>query len=375
MLKQVLRIISLGAVTWIGVFHCQADYEHGEERVTVGAIRWDGWFAGSPWAANLVPAEYHRRLPFYTEWKDSSPVVNADRQEVMDMEIAYARKAGLDYWAFVYYDANSWPDADKYNYGWKRYLASEHRCEINFCLILQGGHLGSADDWQNTVKRLIGFLSEPTYQKVLGDRPLVYMFYVQEFERIFGPGEKSKDAINVMRERAIRSGLGQPYLVAQVFDAAEGASYVERLGFDAIGAYSKHNAPGYTEQREYPYNALAKINRDFWNECKDLNKEVVPLVNAGWDVRPRWHDTELMRQYKGQQRPYFTQPRPLEFAEHLQSAINWVAANKTAARSEAILIYSWNETDEGGWLVPTVCEGSARLDAMSNVLKKCESVK
>ena len=38
------------------------------------------------------------------------------------------------------------------------------------------------------------------------------------------------------------------------------------------------------------------------------------------------------------------------------------------AEANAILIYAWNETDEGGWLHPTLSEGSARLDTMGEVL-------
>ena len=34
-----------------------------------------------------------------------------------------------------------------------------------------------------------------------------------------------------------------------------------------------------------------------------------------------------------------------------------------------VLIYGWNENDEGGWLTPTLNEGSARLDALRRVLK------
>jgi len=32
--------------------------------VVVGAIRWDGWYAGNPWERNLDEPEWRPRLPF-----------------------------------------------------------------------------------------------------------------------------------------------------------------------------------------------------------------------------------------------------------------------------------------------------------------------
>jgi len=40
-----------------------------------------------------------------------------------------------------------------------------------------------------------------------------------------------------------------------------------------------------------------------------------------------------------------------------------------SASSRAVIIYAWDENDEGGWLVPTLGEGTARLDALAKVLK------
>ncbi len=49
--------------------------------------------------------------------------------------------------------------------------------------------------------------------------------------------------------------------------------------------------------------------------------------------------------------------------------LKWNAAHPEAAEANALLIYAWNENDEGGWLVPTLGEGSARLDAIREVLR------
>ncbi len=34
-----------------------------------------------------------------------------------------------------------------------------------------------------------------------------------------------------------------------------------------------------------------------------------------------------------------------------------------------MLIYAWDEFSEGGWICPTLSEGTARLDAIRGVLR------
>jgi hypothetical protein len=45
--------------------------------------------------------------------------------------------------------------------------------------------------------------------------------------------------------------------------------------------------------------------------------------------------------------------------------VKWVKTHPDSAPSKAILIYAWNENDEGGWLVPTRGDGESRLQALS----------
>jgi hypothetical protein len=45
------------------------------------------------------------------------------------------------------------------------------------------------------------------------------------------------------------------------------------------------------------------------------------------------------------------------------------ARNPDTAEANAVIICTWNEFDKGGWLDPTLSEGSARLDALQISLK------
>ena len=66
---------------------------------------------------------------------------------------------------------------------------------------------------------------------------------------------------------------------------------------------------------------------------------------------------------------YYEPPKPQELAEHASRALKWLQANRATAKAGLALIYAWNENDEGGWLVPTLSEGTARLDALAKVLR------
>ncbi|RKY23857.1 MAG: hypothetical protein DRP62_05050 [Planctomycetota bacterium] len=385
MYRNLLRSICFVIVLLVMFFDSVSTPAQESERAIVGAIRWDGWFANNTWAKNLEPTEYHYRLPFYTTWQDAKPIINADKQEVMDKEIDYASGAGLDYWAFVYYYPTSWPGADSYNYGLRLYLSSEKKSRINFCLNLQGWHLGPKDKWPETVQYFVGLFKKSTYQTVLGGRPLIYMLYIPKMIELFGGEIQAKKALDILRNKTIEAGLKNPYMVAQVFDVNEGCYYVANLGFDAVGAYTIF---GYGAKQvyplkklqssndanqincEFPYQSLRQVNRDFWNACREKGQKVVPIVNSGWDWRPRLADKEAASRYSKYGQHWFAQPRPTELAEHLKNGIEWISKYREAAMANALLIYAWNENDEGGWLVPTIDEGAARLNAIRGVLRK-----
>ena len=156
--------------------------------------------------------------------------------------------------------------------------------------------------------------------------------------------------------------MGNPYLVMQDWSPATAQHYVQHLGADAVGAYASDG-----RGKAAPFKDLAAHTQHWWNDFRLTGSPVVPLATSGWDPRPRieiptpWHDY-------GSPDYYYTTPTPQELADHLQAALDWVKAHPETAPAKAVLIYAWNEFDEGGWLAPTLSEGTARLDALRRVL-------
>jgi len=92
---------------------------------------------------------------------------------------------------------------------------------------------------------------------------------------------------------------------------------------------------------------------------------------TGWDRRPR---VERPVPWEKWQKPgvgvekFYRAPTPRELATHVRKAVHWLGANRSHAKAQIALIYAWNENDEGGWLVPTISEGTARIDAVGKAL-------
>jgi hypothetical protein len=57
-----------------------------------------------------------------------------------------------------------------------------------------------------------------------------------------------------------------------------------------------------------------------------------------------------------------------QIASHIGDVRDWVELNPQNAEANAVLTYAWNEISEGGWLIPTIGEGTARLDEVRKVV-------
>jgi hypothetical protein len=138
------------------------------------------------------------------------------------------------------------------------------------------------------------------------------------------------------------------------------------LGADAISSYATQ-----ANEEAAPYSRLAAHAEGFWERCRQTGAEAVPIVMSGWDRRPRvlnpvpW---EGWQQRGAGIEKYYEAPMPRELASHLRNALNWVSIYRAAAPAQSAIVYAWNEFDEGGWLAPTLSEGTARLDAIRDML-------
>jgi hypothetical protein len=333
-------------------------------RPIIGAIRWDGWHGkkdgvNDVMEKTLAPKQFHERLPFFAKViNDTTVRIDGSSPEVMNREIAYAKSAGLDYWAFVLYAEN-----DMLSLGLRSYLHSRHRGDINFCAITEQGRFKPTDT--GYINFLIRMIREPGYQMVLHGRPVWYFGFIDEknVRETWGSFADLKRKIDSVRKELTASGLQNPYLVIMDFNADQGSRWCDSLGADAISSYVavKNTKLGV-------YRQLANETAVFWDSCKSTGKQVVPVWDAGWNPLPRILHQTPWHVYPDKE--YYSDATPDELAHHVLDGLQWLKKNQKSAQSQCVIIYAWNEFDEGGWLCPTLGDNTSRIEAVGAVLKR-----
>jgi len=335
----------------------------------IGAIRWDAWHGqdgpvGRHVQRTLGPSQWHDRLPFCSRVLGPDEVeIECDSQEVMDREIQYAVTAGLSYWLFPMHEPDS-AMSRSFNF----YLSSARKPSLNFALFTRPRQMGSPDAYPQKLARYVRLMQNPSYQKAQGNRPLVFVgFLGNEVDTLWGGAEAFRAAIDLLRKEAMRAGLANPYIVVMDFSPERAKSHVDTFGFDAITTYATRAG-----NMGAPYTFLARGVERYWERSRATGAQVVPIVMTGWDDRPK-AALPLIKPppgSKGRTAFHYGPARPAEIGEHVGNAIGWVAANPAATSANAILVYAWNEHDEGGWLAPTLAEGAARVEAVGASVKK-----
>jgi hypothetical protein len=337
------------------------------KRPLVGAIRWDAWYAPGSVVTTavqktLAPADYRWRLPFFAEAHSNAPPTfpTASRPEI-ELEIRQAEFAGLDYWAFL-----SYGEGDPMSLALSQYLSVTQRKKLRFCLFTEVNRWGSINQPAPLISEHIKLFSRPDYVRVQDNRPLYYLGFIDHkstLERWKSP-EGLEREIKRFRQAAIDAGVGNPYVV--LAGTASELNGWATLGGDAVGAYAISDPRG-----AGPYSALVRLVEQRWEDLSKPGLPVVPTVVAGWDRRPR---VEHPVPWEHSQKPgagmqyYFAAPTPAELSAHLRHALDFIARRSEEKRAPTVLIYAWNENDEGGWLVPTAPCNTERLQALHTVL-------
>jgi hypothetical protein len=210
-------------------------------------------------------------------------------------------------------------------------------------------------------------IAEPGYQMVAGNRPLLYLHGLtdHQLQALSGP-DNAKHLFDEFRRTVKVAGQGDPYIVVMDFHPAHGKEIARAVGATAVTSYAIHG-----DDLAASYARLTQSARGFWEQCAAAGAEVVPVVMAGWDRRPRiehpvWWEKDQVPG-AGLEK-YYQMPTPRELAAHVEEAERWVAARKEQCPAQAVIIYAWNEHDEGGWLCPTLNpDGSANTERLSAI--------
>lgn len=343
----------------------------GDETVRVGAIRWDAWYGEDGPVEHvehsLGQPKYHFRLPWFARiGADGKVGNNGDSEAIMQAELNFAAAAGLDYWAFLDYGPGS-----PMTRALDRYLAADDKRGLSYCFVEEGGQIDArgAENWP----RVIEHFKSPHYVRVLDDRPLLFVF-----ER---PKKHGREIFDNLRRRSVAAGLKEPYLVLMGWNADE---HRAGFGFDAVSEYACAGK-GYTSDPE-SYERLTShhVKEKLWDKWERERTPCITFATAGWDTRPRqerpppwctWVTASPDPTPLAQQKPLIdvATATPDQLAAHLRDAIAWTQEHRDLNPTQCLIVYGWNENDEGGWLIPSLgADGKpddARIRALGGVLR------
>ena len=328
--------------------------------VGIGVIRWDLWHNNDDYTnRSLGPNQYHNRVPFFGRETgvDSVNASGAD-QVVMDQEIAYAKEAGISFFAFYWYF--KWPaltvtsnNNSFYAREFFKTSTSADKNTVKSAYILSNTLDPLQDSWASPnsppLLQIGEDMNRADYHKVLVDgvlRPLVFYHAV---------GSSDDKMTSLKRQNLVSAyrvnnpTAPEPYIVNLVGTSGTDAfNSISSTKAQAVGTYGSTGNASTT----HAYSDVAAEDVEIWNRYKNANAKLVPMVTVGYDRRPR-----ILNRFNYENpnnNDWSETATNAELTAHLQDAINFVIANPTQCEIKTLLMYSWNEHDEGGAICPTI---------------------
>ena len=307
-------------------------------RPLFGAVRWDWWADNFECTTKwLSPNKYHYKAPFFA--KETSPnslEFKGNTQEILDKEIEYATYAGIDYFAFDWYEGHN--DGARYNgsYGRELFKKSTKKGSMKMAYILEATSLGGEFSSER-FKSICTDFGRDDYQKING-RPL--FFYMT-----YPPLTPSQvDIINKTYSQ-IYPGAPLPYIVNAIQVGEQEAQMNNKTGIAAWSQYTGYSQQGDIKMRD---------------RYKAAGVKLIPTLTVGWDTRPIAENPCSWYQNAPFETEYLLKGEALK--NHLVDTINFVKNNPEACEANTILCYAWNENAEGGYIVPTIVPGTNQIN-------------
>lgn len=345
--------------------------------IQIGMYYFGGWQSGSNWHLDkpnslLMTSTFRDRMPL-TGWYD-------DNQQVMDQEIQWAVRGGVEYFAFLWY----WPGGQQLeklnmlNSPFENFLKSDvpERKRLKFCIVYTNHNpydIPPGVDWRRFTKLWIDLMRREDYFRVAmkrGDlpKPLFIVWSPQTFHDHWKTApEGARGALISLREVAAKEGL-PGIIIGGCWDQTVSKEIFEKDGFDFVTAYNLHLAGHPQVNEPGTYDSLAKGHISIWDSMAAHGKPIIPVITSGWDPRP-WPGEAMGS-------PYYPDRTPQKFDNFCRSAKDWIDTHqRNVVVPKTLLIYSWNELGEGGYVLPTVGEGYSYLEAIKKVFGEKQSPK
>ncbi len=307
-----------------------------EEKTTFGAIRWDAWYSHdgkkdsviSQVERSLSKKEFHFRAPFYAEVTNEGNIIIPEyTQEIFDKEMEYAIEAGIDYFAYVWYDSDM--KASRIFH-----TQSKYKNDVKMCVCFDGNAINK----EYARKEMETLFKEDYYMTVLGGRPLMYYFG--------NSNNLSAISEDIAYYRSLTKALGIPEPYAVIMNVSP-QSALSAYG-DAVSSYAIYG------KNNDPFETVMQNAVNEWKSFQSTGMQYVPTVSYGWNPEPRFHNPVSWTTVSPDSWADYATPENI--TEHLTYAYSYMQHSmvKDFTKANTMIAYAWNEHDEGGWICPTI---------------------
>lgn len=245
--------------------------------------------------------------------------------------------------------------------------------QVKFALILQANNWypaashGGNETVEQEADRFVGYFRLPNHQVCCGGRPVVYV--------LGGGAPDDLHALAVLRNKTMAALGVAPYVVKMGGPWAT----AKKLGMDALSAYVVQSNP--TKAAGAPFQtAIAGPEAEFWAAAKEAGGKLIPSITPGWDPSPReyidlpWGDQGRTACVEALGHPCYVQDPTMEqLTAHTQAGVAFALANPTVVEANAVIIGAWNENDEGHWIVPSLLNGTQKLQAVQKGVQQAHA--
>ncbi len=331
----------------------------------LGAYYFDGW-AGPMTSYHLQPlvnSAYQDRQPL-SGWRDDNPCA-------VEQQLAWARSFGLDFFVYLWYhNAKALSPTENLNSALEitHSLSNRHGMQFAIMYTDHDPFTVTPADWAATTNEWISYMTDPGYMRVNG-KPLLILYDMGAMRQAFGSSSAVASAFDQLRAAAQAQGLPGVYIVGGFFAGINlstqagvfpDLSSAVTEGYDAVTMYNWWMGGLSGEQ---PFSTLSGVGQWVWSQAA-LSSPLpfVPVVMDGWDPRA-WNA----------QATYWFSRTPQDVAGLVNSAVAWADSNpqlrpESSPAPPIVLIEAWNELGEGGYIVPTVGNGTSYGDSLAAML-------
>lgn len=336
-----------------------------DKKLIVGAINWDcslseDKFFGYYTSKVLSPKKYRLITPYYADILGENKAINHERTiEEYEREMQYAIDAGIDYFAYCWYgespkkqDINWQCNLWELSYARKMHLKSRLKNKLKMCAIIGVG-AKEKEYTEGELKDLAIQMQEDHYQYIEG-RPLVYVLNAHK--------NKLTELVSKACEEC---GTLNPFFV-NMYGGPYAECKAELARADALSAY------GFAIYADNYDEFITGLLEDMDEKFK-INSSVIPRFSLGWNPSPRidnpvpWYGYPVGK--------YVENVTPEDIRKGAQRFGDWINKNTGSIDLGHILLFAWNEFEEGAHICPTYDkEGKGidmeRYDTVKEVIAK-----